>query len=333
MSVTISDIAKRAGVSHPVVSKVLHGGRSNVGVSEQTRLRIEKMARDLGYRPHAAGLALRQRKHERIGVLVGGAEEAIHLPQATLAAMTATLTQHNYTGAMVCSGALAKDDLLQSPLFRTSQLDGLIVSYAKEPNDQVLEAIESLGLPSIWINRALDHESVSMDEGNATRMLVEHLASRGYRKILFADYSCGLQTPHAMERFQAFERAAHEHDLEPSVMASQAYERHERVDVTKQWMSRKHRPDAVIANSAKSAMAMLIAAMQMGLRVPEDIAIATYDDGTFWNVPEPQLTAAVSPIFELGRVAAEMAVQKAKQPRKQLDSVLLPYELKIGGTT
>jgi LacI family transcriptional regulator len=332
MTVTITDIARRVGVSHPVVSKVLHGGKSNVGVSVALRSRIMQVATELDYRPNAASRALRSQRFGAVGILMGGSEDNVHLPQATLSSLTRTLSAHDQTCALVCA-TLDPQKLTATPLLRSRRLDVLIVSYTVAVPDELREALTRLGLPLVWMHNLAPSDSVALDERDACEQLVDHLADLGHKRLLFVDYSSTLEAPSNRMRLSGLENACQRRNIDPSMMVTRRVPRHERFEATKQWLTRRNRPRAVIANTMHTAEAILQSALHLGVRVPQDLSIATFDDGTAHDVCIPSMTAVLAPQAALGQAAADMALLKAASPTKALDNQLLKFTLSVGGST
>jgi len=333
MSVTITDIARHLKVSHPVVSKVLHGGTSTTGVSEPMRRKIEAAALKMGYRPHAAGQWLRGGRFNAIGVLVGASDPFFHLPSHTISALTAGLTRHDFTCTLVSVPGLGQAELMACPLIKRNQVDSLIISYADQPADEMLRALAKVPVPIVWLHHGEATNSIVLDEAGASVQLTNHLHELGHRRVLFVDYSTGLNDPASLARLRAFEQRSHELGMDPLLMGSKKVPRENRFEVTRDWLKRRNAPRAVIVNSMSAALAILQTALHLGIRVPEDLAIASFDDGLHFNLGVPTVTAAIAPHQRLGELASELAVKLAAEPAYQQPPVRLPFELRIGGTT
>jgi LacI family transcriptional regulator len=333
MSVTITDIAKRLGVSHPVVSKVLNGGKSTVGVSEATRRRVLELATEMGYRPHAAGQWLKTRRFNAVGVVVGSQDPNFYLPQRTVSSFSRVLAGEDYTCTFVSVPGLGKDELMACPLIKRNQVDTLVVSYAEQPSEEMIKALEGIPVPIVWLHHGAQHNLIKLNEGGATAMLVDHLKEQGHDRLLFIDYSTGLGDPASMARLQAFEKRSHELGIDPILMASRKVPRSERFEATSSWITRKGAPKAVIANSLSTAIAVLQTALHLGMKVPDDIAIATFDDGDHHTLAIPNITAAIAPHAKLGEAAAELSVRLAEDKQLRLPAMVLDFELRVCGST
>ena len=331
MAVTLSDIAKVVGVSHPVVSKVINGGRSNVRVGKDLAERIRQVAKEMGYRPHSAGRALRERRFNRIGVVIGTADESIFLPQAIIAGISRRLAERGYTASLV-STSDAGAQLADTPMLNVQQVDAVILSFADRPTPQAAASIRALKMPVVWLNDTLPTNSLSLDEAGAAAMLVRHMVGIGREDITFIDYSRSLAHRHTMDRLRGIREAAAGFDVSVEVFAPRVA-RPDRGDATRQWLKRIKPPHAVIVNSCTAAISILNAAKLAGWRIPEDLAVACFDDGTLYSVGEPTLTAAIAPLFHFGELAANVAIARAEKPDDAVPSQSISYELRVGAST
>lgn len=333
MARTITDIAKRVGVSHQVVSKVINGGRSTVGASAETRRRILEAAEEMGYRPDAAGRALRRGSLDSVGVLMGG-WESFHLPQRLMGAFSSTLAENNHTCTLVCTEAFDVEHISALPILCNRMVDALMISYAHGTPPALVERVHQMRVPAIWLNELFDHDAVMADEGGAADQLVRHLAEQGHRRIEFIDYSAGdPSVPYIADRIRGFATAAEELGIEALQHTHRAMPRDQRFDAARRWLQRDNHPTAVVTNSLSAAQALLCTALHLGIRVPQDLAIASFDNGENYTTTVPTITCAIRPDIEIGRAAAEMALQRASKPNDELPSRRLPFTLKCGGST
>ena len=333
MPVTIVDIAKSVGVSHPVVSKVLNGGKSNIGVSSELRARIQDAALQMGYRPHAAGAALRNRRFDSIGLLLADLTGGFHLPQPTMYGLSSTLQSQGYACSILCAKNASPDGLLDVALLRTQQVDALIMSYVGELSPDMTKQLAQIDTPTVWMGRRDQDNSVALDEASAAVSLTRHLGSLGHRRIMFVDYSSGLTDSVSRLRLSGFEQAARSLGIDPLVHGGAKVPRSERYEATRRWLTGRRPPRAVIASSMSAAQAILQTALHLGVQVPSQLAIASFDDGTGYDMGMIPITSAISPLRALGEAAADMAIFRAKSHESFAQSRLLTYELKVGAST
>jgi LacI family transcriptional regulator len=328
MSVTLSDIAKIVGVSPNTVSRALRGKND---ISQETASKITKVANMTGYRPNSAGRALRYSSFRSIGVLAGGA--GFYLPQQTLGAMSQTMANKGYSCSLVCTDKFDAEHIAEIPPLKSRLVDSLIISYVNDLPPKTVDAISQAGAPVIWLNRWLDHDCLTVDEGGAVIQLMEHFAECGFEDTMYIDYTTGGGGWVNVRRLQAFDIAGERYGIKTLRFAHRVVPREDRFSVTLSWLNKPNRPRSVIVSSYTAAQAVMQTALYLGLRIPEDIAIASFDDCNICTSCIPTLTCAMRPEHEFGVIAAEMALQKAKNPSVELPSRSVKYGLSIGGST
>lgn len=333
MPPSITDIAKRVGVSHQVVSKVLNGGSSTTGASAKTRQRILDTASEMGYRPDAAGRALRRGSLSAIGVLMGG-WDSFHLPQELLGSFSKTIGEQGYSCTLVCTDAYDAEHLSELPILANRMVDAMMISYARGTPPALTEKVRSLGIPVVWLNEHLEENAVIPDEADASRQLVRHLAELGHKRVEFVDFSTGdTSVPYLSDRLQGFAAEAEAYGIEALQQTHRAVSRDQRFNEVRRWLARENRPTAVIVNSLSAAQSFLNTALYMGIRVPQDLTIASFDNGRNNTANTPKITCAIRPDEEIGRIAAEMALKRVKHPKEPLKSRRPKFTLDCGGST
>jgi len=332
MNVTLSDIGEQLGVSHQVVSKTLNGGRSTVGVGKELEQRIRETAVQMGYRPTTAGRSLRSGKSMSIGILLGPPEDFL-LPPETLAACVATLSESGYVATLFSASGASEEDYLKSPLLSERSVDALLISYVHQPSAAFEKNVSSLPLPVVWMNRLAQSNALWVDERGASRMLGEHLIGAGHRHLAFLDYSSGsLTDPLIAERLSGLRDAAESTSTVVSIIQKRLA-RPERTEHVAKWLESGNRPTAIVANSLSSAQAVCQTAIGMGLKLPDDLAVASFDNGQAHQANVPAITCAIRPDAEFGRMAAKIIVDLLDKPDHRTPGLSLPFTLSVGGST
>jgi DNA-binding LacI/PurR family transcriptional regulator len=280
-SVTIKDIAARVGVSNMTVSAVLSQTRSaHVRVSEGTRVRVLDVARAMNYRPNRAARSLRSQSTDVIGIY------SAHGYLNPAVALTSQLLGGLHQGCDACQ----KDLLLHSSYRNHSpeeilaeladgRVDGLVLYTAS--TDPLAAHLAQSSLPVIAVVDALPGlPSVVADDASGGRLLAEHLAARGHRRIFYRAGDVSLVS--AARRQAGFLEAAQEHDMTVTVQGpSLGGDLHEvltEADVA--WLDRprEERPTAAVCWNDLTAYNLLNHCRARGLSLPDDLAVAGYDD-------------------------------------------------------
>ncbi len=332
MHVTLSDIGRELGISHQVVSKAINGGQSTAVVSKQLDARIRETAARLGYRPSSAGRSLRSGKTMSIGILVGPSEDFL-LTSNTLISCVTALSDRGYSTTLFSANGDSEADYLKCPLLCERSVDALLVSYSHEPSPAFDAEVARLPMPVVWLNRNAASNTLCVDERGAAKLLAEHLLELGHRHLAFLDYSSGtLMDPLIGERLSGMRDATEEVGATLSIIQKRL-ERTNRSDHARSWISSVTRPSAIVANSLSSAQAVCQTALGMGLSLPNDLAVASFDDGQAHLANVPVITCAIRPDAEFGRTAAKMICDLLGQPDHSTPGRSLPFTLSIGGST
>ncbi|MGW4648887.1 LacI family DNA-binding transcriptional regulator [Kitasatospora sp. NPDC004289] len=294
------DVARLAGVSQATVSLVFSGSEAGQRVSPATRERVREAARELGYRPQAAGRQLRLGRSGMIllavpnmlgpffgRVLVGVHEEA---------------GRHGL--AVVVSSGWGSATLAEAAT--TSRFDGLLVC---SPDDSQLGALPS-GTPVVFLDAdpaLADPETgrtrptVELDVASGMRAAVEHLAGLGHRRIGH------LRSTHSAYTFRvrqaAFEQAARGLEVIELGVTLNDGQRAARA-VARELLSRPDRPHAVVCDDDVVASGLYQAAAELGLRIPDDVSVVGMDNIPVADLLAPPLTTVDLPGEELGRAGA-----------------------------
>lgn len=300
-SVTRADVARYAGVSTAVVSYVLNDGPK--AVAPLTKERVLDAVRVLGYRPNAAARALSMGAADMFGLLVHDnrspffAELCHALDQATADAGRSLLIVNSDRTQTSTSEQIR--DLL------SRQIGGLIIADVLTAGEQSL--VESLGIPAVVIGQFGETDglhSVGVDFSVGAREATEHLIGHGYREIAFAGSAA---------RYDARERGWREAltsahlPLGPLVHTPFTYQGG--YDAAVELLDGAVRPRAVLAASDQIAIGMLAAFGERGVRVPDDIAIVSFDGTVVADFVWPRLTTAVQPLEQMADAAVRLLLE------------------------
>lgn len=323
---TRNDVARRAGVSTAVVSYVLNDGPRPV--ADATRERVLRAIADLGYRPNASARAL---KLARTGVLGLFVPDIANPFFAAFARHVQDQAQRRDLAVMIGNTGLdpsREETQLGSIIER--QVDGLIAFGIKGPAQ--LERLVMSGIPLVSMDWQLQDASVPTivaDDYGAARTAIEHLIDHGHSRIAFIGGPEGLQVSGARrDAWQTLIGAG----LDP-VEA-------ERLEVAAEFnliggyngYIRLHEqlgghPRALFASSDVQAIGAIRAATDLGIAVPTDLAVVSFDGTQVGEFSIPSLTAVRLPL----ELMAEHAVQKVLQGPGQLGlHSTVPHSLVIG---
>lgn len=302
---TIADIAREAGVSKGAVSFALNG---RPGVSEATRERILRIARDLGWRPNSAARALTGGTVGAIGLVIDRPPAALGT-EAFFNQLIAGLQLglgDSHSALMVRVVSAEEEELeTYSSWWSSRRVDGVVVidPHADDPRLKLLAELE---LPAVVVGSHAPRPEVSavwMDNDGVATMLFDYVAALGHRRLA---YVCGdPELDHVAARRAQLRRTAEGRGLQALVedgdfSAASAAAR------TRSLLSLGERPSAIVYDNDVMAVAGLNVAHEMGVAVPGDLSLASFDDSHVARLVRPPITAVSRDTTALGAQAARL---------------------------
>ncbi|KIZ18489.1 LacI family DNA-binding transcriptional regulator [Streptomyces natalensis] len=318
----IKDVAERAGVSVATVSRVLNG-HSPVAA---TRERVLAAVQELGYRPNNVARALRTARTGALGLIISDLTNPFFTELADAVEDEARSLGYSLVIGNAGERPAQQDDYIRTLLDR--RIDGLLVSSAGTGSAMLAEVVGS-GTPLVLLDRSvpgIDAPCVRADGRAAMSDLAAHLAALGRRRPAIIVAPAG--TPTGEERLGLFRGAlaAHGIDLpDERVGAAPDLQHTGGRRVMSALLDLPQRPDMVLATDNLMALGAMDELKARGLRVPDDVALVSYDDVPWFAHTDPPLTVIAQPTRELGRVAVHTLLERIE--RRPADSVLLPARL------
>lgn len=301
--VTINEVASEAGVSIKTVSRVIN---NRPDVAPDTRKRVLEIIDRLNYHPSKLARGLSQGRSRTIGIISYGVK--YFGPASTLAGVEEESHKLGYTVIWEMLRDSEKnnvDRLLQDML--AHHVDGIFWAAPEIVYDRewILQALSQLPFPVV-INISeppLFCSAVSNKNETGGRIATQHLIDQGYQKIGLI--TGPLDWRESRLRRRGWERALDEAGLpvDEEIVVEGDWTADSGSDGMRYLFSKQAKPDAIFVSNDQMALGALWAADQLGLRVPDDIAIVGYD-----NIPEsayfqPSLTTMHQETFEMGRCA------------------------------
>jgi LacI family transcriptional regulator len=307
--VTLSDVAERAGVSLATASRVINGGTR--AVSAHYRDRVLAAAADLGYTPNAHAQAMARGRSKMIGLVVHDiadpyfsmiASGAISLAGSRgLLVLGNTLHNHDYELEYVCTMRAQRAQALILVGSRTTDAE-----RTRRLAAEVAEFIEGGGRVAAVSQDTLGADTVLPENRAGAQALARALVAEGHQGFAVLGGPTTLLT--ARDRVAGFRDGLAEHGLEPPVVIEGAFTRDGGYAAMSELLARTHVPACVFAVNDVMAIGAMAALRERGLRVPDDVAVAGFDDIPTLRDVAPSLTTVRLPLAEMGRLAASMVL-------------------------
>ncbi|WP_239135654.1 LacI family DNA-binding transcriptional regulator [Dactylosporangium siamense] len=301
----MADIANRAGVSRMAVSYALNG---RAGVSDELRERIVRIARELGFSASAPARELRGAVVQAIGLTMRRPSSTAFnvevFRRELISGIQSELMRHRF-GLALQSVADAEDELAVYRRWSSERRVAGVLVCDLEVGDPRPAALEELDLPAVIIGGpppgTTRLASIWSDDGRAIAEAVAYLAALGHRRTVHVGGPP--QLLHSAVRSAAYGTACAAAGIEPVVVPAD-YTGEMGAQVTRRLLSAAPPPTAVIYDNDVMAVAGLGVAMEMGIRVPDDLSIVAGDDSALCQVVRPPLTVLKRDIAGYGAHAA-----------------------------
>jgi len=314
--ITIREIAEEAGVSIATVSAVLSGKAEQRRIAIPTRERVLYAARKLGYLHNALAKSLREGKSNMVGILGYGYPMMHHILRMEAAAKALTAVGFQVSMQNLGWQEAEADDLLQNLL--SLRIDGLLLDGTGETSSskELLRDLACRRFPmaGLGLMETLPIDQVTVDREEGAYMAARYLLELGHRRIAYA-IAESTSVPVVQARLRGYRRAFREANLPldesllvPTRTEYPAYRAG--YEAMQKILRLRPPPTAVMTMDDQNAIGAIRAALEAGLRVPEDIAIVGFSgfpEGEFCAVP---LTTVAFPFDEMGREAVRMLMER-----------------------
>ena len=329
MARTLDDIAALSGVSRATVSRVINGGP----VSDETERRVRAILDETNFRPNAAARTLASGRSGVVGVVLHVDPHTLFSDRyfsLLLQGISDVLAERSI-GMMLWLGNRSKEETLER-ILSMSLLDAVIVT-AHFLDDALVDGLQASALPSVLVgHRSSDRAAsyVDIDNLRSADLVTSHLIRIGRQRIGHVTGARG--TFAAEHRIAGYRRAMERAGLSTDgLIVDGDYTIDAGAAGAAQLLEAG--VDAIFCANDSAAAGALTAIREAGLRVPEDVALAGFDDLDFAAEMDPPLTTVRQDIRQQGAEAAESLVQLLEDPEGGPRRVILPTELVIRQST
>ena len=322
-SVTITEVALRAGVSMKTVSRVLN---AEPHVREEVRERVLAAAKELRYRPKVSARSLAGARSYVVGYLLGD-PSVPYTAQAQLGALAACRRAGYHL--LVEAVDLAAPDLAAElePLFATLSVDGILLTPPYCDNRAILDALDAARVPYARISPGVEPQRsphVEADDRRAAHDMTDYLIGLGHRDIGFV--AGHPEHGATRRRLDGYRQALKQRGLpyREELAAPGDFTFASGYAAAERLLASERRPTAIFASNDDMALGVLAAAQERGLKVPAELSVAGFDDSPTAAMVWPRLTTVRQPIADMARAATEMLIAgaakgaRAEAPVQQL---------------
>jgi LacI family transcriptional regulator len=325
----LKDIALELGVSISTVSRVANGKEC---VDPQTRDRVLDALQRMKYQPNGAARSLKTQKTRAVGLIVPDITNSYFAK--LIKGLESVVWKNQYVLLLCNSDEDADREQDHLELLRSQHIAGLVLTTVREEVDYISKYAEA-DIPIVFVdNLPLTDEKIDcvvIDNVQASYDLNKHLIKLGHQKI--GIITGPFNETSGSETYEGWAKALTEQDIEVrrEWIVKGDFKKDSGYDSMNLLLSREERPTAVFAANNQMAYGATRAILEQGLRIPDDIAIVTFDTGDDTGMMHPRFTAIIEPAEEIGRIAGEILFRKLDNPQLKVhERITLEAELQIG---
>jgi LacI family transcriptional regulator len=303
----------------------LAGKGRAIGLSDDRIRLICETARTLGYRPNALARGMRAGKFGSVALVLSAKPGRSYLPQHTLYGISEALAEQelHLTVAELPDEKLTDAGFVPK-ILREWCCDAMLVNYTDDIPGRMIELIEALRQPAIWLNRKQEHDCVYPDDVAMGRQAAQRLLAAGHRRIAYLDWGAGwkqLDTAHysQRDRQEGYVEAMKAAGLTPQPI------RREDSDVKTNWrelcemltrlLAGDDRPTAFVTYSTPFARRIATAASRRGLGLPADLSIVNTGNADSIDLDDGrEISTVVAPEHAYGAAGVEAVLEKLEAP-------------------
>ena len=330
---TLKDVAALAGVHPGTASRAINAATREL-VNDETARRVLAAADELGYRPNPIARGLKTSRSYTVGVLIPDLTNPL-FPRI-VRGIQDQLEESGYTPLIANTDNDPARERADIEAMRARQVDGLITATAHRHDDLEIDGAGG-ELPVVLVNRR--HEqgtrpSVVADDRLGVQLAVEHLVALGHRRIAHLAGPQDLSTGYL--RLQGFREALADAGIEYDdelVLAADAFVEEEGQRLCNELLDRGLEVTAIFAGNDLMALGCYDAFVARGIVCPDQISVVGFNDMPFAAWFDPPLTTVHLPQYEIGERAAELLLERLRDPAAEPTQMLLEPTLAVRGST
>ena len=327
MAVRMKDIAEDLNVSVVTVSKVL---RNQGDISPETRRRVLKRAKELNYQPNWVARSLSYRKTYLIGMVC---PDLMHSFFAEVAkGISRKLRESGYNLVIAYSEEDPEVECQEIEGLLGRRVDGLIIASAQPPrHTRIFRRIEEEKVPYVLMDRqvaGVKANFVGVSDEYVGRLATEHLIEKGCRRLA---HIRGPETTTGVGRLQGFQEACAAHGIKVPAgwIVTGLFNDEGGFDAMQQLLKLEPRPDGVVCYNDPVAAGALKAALEAGLRVPDDVAVVGAGNVHYSDLLRVPLSTVDQNSTAIGETSADLLLEiiRATEPPKPRSILIEPKVL------
>jgi LacI family transcriptional regulator len=327
--ITIYDIAELLNLSSATVSRAL---KNHPAIKSKTKKRILDKANEMGYRHNFFASNLRRNCTNTIGVIVPRLNS--YFMSSVISGVEKVANEAGYNLVISQSQESEKKEIVNIKTMFNSRVDGLLVSLAYDTvDDSHFKILLDKGIPLIFFDRVFENPlctSVVIDNYAAGYSMTEHLIQQGCKRIVHI--TANTKRIEFVDRLRGYKQALNDHGIlyDDKLVFYNNLQEPAIVDAVRSMLQMNPRPDAIFSSNDVSAVVCIRELKIAGIKIPDEMAIAGFNNEPVSTVIEPNLSTINYPGQEMGEICASILIRKLRKLQDEnLNKVVLRHQLII----
>ncbi|OZM56333.1 LacI family transcriptional regulator [Lottiidibacillus patelloidae] len=330
MAVTIKDVSKLANVAPSTVSRVI---ADSPRISEDTKRRVRDAMKELGYHPNLNARSLANKSSQAFGVIIPrSTDKAFQNPFFPEVVRGISKVAHEKEFALYISTGATERDIYEEVvrMVQGRRVDGIILLYSSIDN-KIMSYLHKQKFPFTIIGKpAKNMDNIThVDNDNimASKDVTNHLIQLGHERIAFVGGNINLVV--TIDRLLGYKEALQNAGLtyRDEYIVHEEFLQEGGQEAISKLLSLKEPPTAIIAADDIMAFGMLKTLDEIGISVPDDLSIVSFNNIMLSEVSRPPLSTVDINIYQLGYQAAKCLIEKIENPEEPAKRIILPYKI------
>jgi DNA-binding LacI/PurR family transcriptional regulator len=326
--VTIKDIARHLNISVATVSRAM---RDMPDIKPETRETVLKLAKEWDYQPNILATSLVKSRTKTIGVIVP--DLAYHFFASVIKGIEEEAIERGYSLLLTQTSELYEREITNVQNLSRGQVEGFIISLSQETTDyEHLKRLQRKGIPLVFFDRdsaEVDVSKVMVDNIGAAYEATKHLIENGCKRIAFLAGPTNVTVSN--QRQTGYENALIDSGLEinETLIVHGSYNLQQVIELTNYLLDLPSPPDGLVVVSDRLAIGAMSAMRARGVKVPNDLAIVSFNDEPICTIVTPTLTSVSQPTMEMGRMAMSLLINQIEKEGSPSEVKVFKTELKV----
>ncbi|KGP90752.1 LacI family transcriptional regulator [Pontibacillus chungwhensis BH030062] len=330
MGITIKDVAKAANVAPSTVSRVI---ADHPRISLDTKKRVRKAMKELGYHPNVNARSLANRSTQALGIVMkSSADKALQNPFFPEVLRGISAVAHELDYSLYISTGETEEEVYEGVqrMVYGNRVDGIILLYSRV-DDNVINFLLEKDFPFVLVGKPCEHidriTHVDNDNVNASIDITNELINQGHERIAFIGGDTDLVV--TQDRMRGYEMALEKAGLP----VREDYQIHKEFlksggrEAVHQLFQLEEPPTGLVIVDDLMSIGVVTMLEENGISVPDDVSIVSFNNLYISEITRPSLTTVDIQIYNLGNQAAKCLIEKVNNQDEPAKRIIVPYEL------